>query len=161
MEKMTFLKALTVLGTAYNQEFTNERAIIWYGFFKDEDLTFFQQAIKNLICKSKFMPAISDVKREIAEIKHPSLKLDANEEWNSVLTAIRKYGSYGQIKAMESLNNTTADIVRRIGWDRLCRSERIDFEKRLFISDFESIQNSHREIAQLSNIKRNELTGEL
>lgn len=147
--KEQFTKTLTVLGTAYNQEFTQERVNVWYGMFKDDDMYLFQQAIKNLICKSKFMPTIADVKEEMAKIKYPSLSLNANDEWYEVLMAIRKYGSYGQIEAMKSLNTDTADIVRRIGWDRLCKSERIDIEKRLFVANFESMQNSDRELAIL------------
>ena len=149
MEKVEFVKALTILGTAYNQEFTQEKASVWYGMFKHDNINTFKQAIKNLICKSKFMPSIAEVKEEMVTIDYPSLSLNAEEEWYKVLMAIRKYGSYGQITAMNTFNNYTADIVRRIGWDRLCRSERIDFEKKLFIANFESLQNTDRELALL------------
>lgn len=153
MEKVEFVKALTILGTAYNQEFTQERASVWYGIFKNDDVQTFNQAIRNLICKSKFMPSIAEVKDEMVQLDYPSLSLNAEDEWYKVLTAIRQYGSYGQLEAMKTFNEYTASIVRRIGWDRLCRSERIDFEKKLFISNFESLQNSDREIALLESNK--------
>ena len=149
MDKTEFVKILTILGMAYNQEFTQEKASIWYGMFKNDNINTFKQAIKNLICKSKFMPSIAEVKEEMVAINYPSLSLNAEDEWYKVLMAIRKYGSYGQITAMNTFNNYTADIVRRIGWDRLCRSERIDFEKKLFIANFESLQNTDRELALL------------
>lgn len=153
MDKTEFVKILTILGTAYNQEFTQEKASVWYGMFKNDNINTFKQAIKNLICKSKFMPSIAEVKEEMVAINYPSLSLDAEEEWYKVLVAIRQYGSYGQIKAMNTFNDYTADIVRRIGWDRLCRSERIDFEKKLFIANFESLQNTDRELALLGKNK--------
>ena len=136
MTKEQFLKGITFLTIAYNKEFTEEQVSVWYEFFKDEDYEAFRKAVKRIIPLKQFMPSIAELKQEIATISNPVLQLKADEEWDSVIKAIRKYGSYRQDEAMKSLNPYTRNIVRQIGYMRICQSESIQWERKEFMELF-------------------------
>lgn len=136
MNKEQFTKGITYLAIAYNKEFTQEQINVWYDFFKDEDFENFRKAVKRIIPQKQFMPSIAELKSEIALISNPVLQLNADEEWDNVLKAIRKYGTYRQDEAMKSLNPYTANIVRQVGYTRICSSERIQWERKEFMELF-------------------------
>lgn len=136
MTKEQFLKGITFLTIAYNKEFTEEQVSVWYEFFKDEDYETFRNAVKRIIPKNQFMPSIAELKQEIATISNPVLQLNVDEEWDNVLKAIRRYGSYRQDEAMKSLKPYTANIVRQVGYMRICQSENIQWERKEFMELF-------------------------
>lgn len=136
MNKDQFLKGITFLSVAYNKEFSQEQVNVWYEFFKDENFDNFRMAVKRIIPKKDFMPSIAELKKEITLINNPVLQMDVDTEWDNVLKAIRKYGSYKADEAMKSLNPYTANIVRQIGYRRLCMSEHIQWERKEFIELF-------------------------
>lgn len=150
MTKEQLLKGLKYLGVAYNKEFTQEQASVWFDMFKDDDYKTFSQAVKRLISTNQFMPSIAEIKKEIALLKTPSLQLNAEDEWEAVLSAIRKYGFYKPQEALETLTPLTKHIVKIIGWGRLCSSESIQWERKEFIELFKNKKDNAEEVAMLS-----------
>lgn len=136
MNQKEFVKAMTFLALAYGKEFTQEQIGVWLTFFKNEDLEVFKTAIKRLIEKNKYLPSISEVSSEIAEIKNPMLQLNAEEEFNKVREAVRQFGIYQQRKLLNSLNPYTAEIASQIGLQRICMTEEIQWLKKEFIGEF-------------------------
>ena len=122
MNKEQFTKGITFLAIAYNKEFTEEQVSVWYEFFKDEDYDAFRNAVKRIIPQKQFMPSIAELKEEITTLSNPVLQLNADEEWDAVLKAVRRWGSYREAEAMQSLNPYTANIVRQVGYSRICQS---------------------------------------
>lgn len=149
MNKENFIKALKFLGTAYNKEFTQEQAEVWYKFFVDDDYELFRQAIKNLIAKQDFSPSISQIKKEMAnlQIDIPS----AEDEWQEVLKAVHKFGSYKEQEALDSLKPYTAYITRHIGYRNICMSEDQTWNKKEFIGEYEVMKDKEIEKLQLGN----------
>lgn len=149
MNKENFIKALKFLGTAYNKEFTQEQAEVWYKFFVDDDYELFRQAIKNLIAKQDFSPSISQIKKEMAnlQIDIPS----AEDEWQEVLKAVHKFGSYKEQEALDSLKPYTAYITRHIGYRNICMSEDQTWNKKEFIGEYEVMKDKEIENLQLGN----------
>ena len=141
MTQEQFIKGLKYLGIAYNKEFTQDQATVWYDFFKEEDYEIFRQAVKRIIPQKQFMPSIAELKNEIAMLKTPVLQLNAEEEWDKVLKAVRRYGSYRESEAMESLNAYTRNILRQVGYMRICMSESIQWERKEFIELFNMSQD--------------------
>lgn len=149
MNKENFIKALKFLGTAYNKEFTQEQAEVWYKFFVDDDYELFRQAIKNLIAKQDFSPSIAQIKKEMAnlQIDIPS----AEDEWQEVLKAVHKFGSYKEQEALSSLKPYTAYITRHIGYRNICMSEDQTWNKKEFIGEYEVMKDKEIENLQLGN----------
>lgn len=150
MTKEQFLKGITFLTIAYNKEFTEEQVSVWYEFFRNDDYEVFRNAVKRIIPKNQFMPSIAELKQEIANISNPILQLDIDEEWNNVIQAIRKYGYYRVEEALNSLNEYTRQIVRTIGWYRLCMSENIEWERKTFKELFNNKQDRYEDVLVLS-----------
>lgn len=152
MNKEDFVKAMTFLAIAYNKEFTEEQLSVWYDFFKNEEYEEFKNAIKRIIPKKQFIPSIAELKQELTYIKTPSLQLKADEEWEKVREAIRKYGYYRTDEAMESLNPLTARVVNAIGgFQNLCQSTNTDWSRKNFIDMFEVKQNNIEELEMIDN----------
>lgn len=152
MNKEDFVKAMTFLAIAYNKEFTEEQLSVWYDFFKNEEYEEFKNAIKRIIPKKQFIPSIAELKQELTYIKTPSLQLKADEEWEKVREAIRKYGYYRSNEAIESLNPLTARVVNAIGgFQNLCQSTNTDWSRKNFIDMFEIKQNNIEELEIIDN----------
>lgn len=149
MNKENFIKALKFLGTSYDKEFTQEQAEVWYKFFVDDDYELFRQAIKNSIVKYDFLPSIAQIKKEMAnlQIDIPS----AEDEWQEVLKAVHKFGSYKEQEALDSLKPYTAYITRHIGYRNICMSEDQTWNKKEFIGEYEVMKDKEIENLQLGN----------
>ena len=153
MEKINFIKIMKILSSSYNKDFTSDDLQIWFLQFKNEDFENTYKAVNNLIRKSKFMPSIADILHEIKLLENPDLLLNSDEEFDNVRKAIRRYGSYRTKELMESLKPKTAEVVRRIGLQRICECEqdKIKFIKNEFQEIFENIQNIDYEQKLLGN----------
>lgn len=146
MSKEEFAKAMSFLGLAYDKEFTQEQVGVWYTFFHETDFAAFKQAVTRLISKSKFMPSIAEIKEELVTISNPALQLNASEEWDKVMQAVRRYGYYNAEEAVASLDPYTADIVRKMGgFQAICTSEDGDWTRKNFVRLFDELSGSRRE----------------
>ena len=151
MTKEEFVKAMTYLGIAYNKEFDETQLSVWYDFFKRENYEDFKNAIKRIISKNQYLPSISELKQELAYIRTPLLQLKADEEWDKVKQAIRKYGFYRADEAMKSFNPLTAQVVRSLGgFENICQSTDGDWIRKNFIEIFETKMNNTEEIEKLN-----------
>lgn len=165
MSKKEFLLGMKILQSSYSKDFTEDDLKIWYMQFEKENGLVFQQAIKNIIKTSRFMPSIADILYEMKKIEIPDLTLNYEQEFENVRKAIRQYGSYRQKELMDSLKPKTAETVRRIGLQRICECEqdKLKFIKNEFKEIFENLQDYdyqenlldynpvHDEIRQLTN----------
>ena len=102
----------------------------------------FLKAINNIRNKNKFFPSIADVKEEIAKMKTSNIP-EAEDEWQEVLKAVSRYGSYRQDEAMRSLKPYTAKIAGYIGYTRICMStpEEQVWNKKEFISEYDALKD--------------------
>lgn len=126
-----FTKAMVFLGMSYDKEFTQDKIKVWYEMFKENNINEFKIAIKRLIVSSKYLPSIAEIKSEIALLNHKELQLNPDEEWELVLSAVRKYGKLDNVYFEEITQNT----IRAIGQHRLetIETSQIPFMKKEFI----------------------------
>lgn len=155
MNKEIITKGLALLKYAYPNTFknyTNEDTemmiIVWLKHFKNDDPEKFATAINNLIKKSTYIPSIADVKREIAELTLSFIP-KAEDEWNEVLKLVRKYGSYGEIQALNEMNEYTRYIVKHIGFRNICLAENQTWNKKEFIGEYNELKNKNIENLQI------------
>lgn len=150
MTKEEFFKGMTYLGVAYNKEIPEKQIEIWYEFFANVKYDDFRSAVKRIVQKQNFLPTVADLKRELAKITNPMLQLNAEEEFENVRKAIRTYGSYRIAELMSSLEPYTAEITRRIGIQRICEAEEIQWIKKEFISEFNNGLDRYEDILKQS-----------
>lgn len=135
MTPKDFATSMTFLSQAYDKEFSKEKLAVWYEFFKDDSDSDLTQAIMRLIPKSKFLPAIAELKAEIASMNSHELQLKPEEEWDKVQRAIHRYGIYNAEEAEKSLDPYTRSVVKHMGGIRqLCLLPEDDWPRKNFMN---------------------------
>ena len=140
MKKEDFLKGMTMMGIAYNKEYNQKELEVWYSMLGDYKVEDFSNAIQTLIKTLKRVPTIADITEQIAKEKTSNIPT-AEDEWQEVLYAVRRYGSYREKEALESLKPYTAKIVGYIGYFRICSatSDEQIWNKKNIIEEYNSL----------------------
>ena len=103
MNKEEFVKRLKYLGVAFNHNFTEEEASVYYDFMKGYSLNVFNNSIKQAIEESKFLPKISDLKTYCDQNKE-KVKYDILETMNIK----------GYFKSKEEYDKATMFLENRV-----------------------------------------------
>lgn len=128
---------------------TKEALGLWYEHLKDIDYDTMQTAVKRWVSLNNWSPTIADLRKMSAEIEGGQLK-DWASAWNDVREAIRKYGMYNEEHAMASLDELTREVVRHVGYKRLCLSENIVSDRANFRDIYTDRAELHAREMQLS-----------
>ena len=121
---------------------------VWYEFLKDLDSKVCSVAISKYIMTNKFPPTVADI-RELCTSVVAGDKPLWSDGWDEVMRAMRRYGSYNEVEALESMSEITRQCVRRLGYQNLCRSEEIGVDRANFRMIFEQIANREHEKQKL------------
>ena len=139
MTREEFLAGLKVLTMAYSKDMTQEQTAMWYSFFSFDDFQTFRTAVKKLCVTSRFFPSIADIKATMAETD--LRRIPADEAWNDVQCAIRKYGYYRPDEAMESLTPETQAAVRSLGgFQRICVQDNNEWLRKDFTKIYDEMK---------------------
>ncbi len=111
---------------------------IWYSLLQDIDYMVAQAAIQKYMLTNKFPPTIADIRECATTIKAGEKPL-WSDGWEEVLKAIRKYGSYRESEALESMTEITRKSVQRLGFRNICMSENIMADRANFRMIYEQI----------------------
>jgi hypothetical protein len=110
-------KAVLVLQSAYpGARMTEMTAELYEHLLADLDAEVAQRAIARLVCISKFLPTIAEIRDAAADVALGAAR-SGLEAWGDVLMAIRRTGSYGVPTFTDPL---VAECVRILGWRTLC-----------------------------------------
>lgn len=122
----------------------------WYLMLGDLDFRIANNAVAEHIGISPFPPSISEIRRLSAKMKVDIP--DWGEAWEKVQKAIRRYGSYRETEALESLDETTREAAKRIGFRDLCISdlENLETNRAQFRDIYKAIAQRRTEEHQLS-----------
>ena len=108
---------------AYNKELDKGQLAVWYDFFKGYDPMDVKNAFIQVINEKTYMPTIAEIKEIIAKQNNQELNLKGDIEWEKVIESVRKYGSYNETQALNSLEPITRNIVERIGFKEICMAD--------------------------------------
>ena len=109
---------------------------MWYALMGDLSYDVCAVAIKKYMLTNKFPPTVAEI-RELASNIVNGDPLTWGESWERALAAVRKYGSYNKMEALNSLDPITRKCVESIGYMELCMSENIMVERAHFQKVFE------------------------
>ena len=155
MKKEDFLNTITILATAYGKELEMSQLEIWYSILKDYSIEELNEAVKKLINTCKIFPTVAHIKEEIAKAKLGDIP-EAEEEWRAVINAVHNWGSYREKEALASLKPHTAEIVKHIGYFRICTSTQEEqvWNKKEFIGEYNSLVSKEMNNIQIGNKER-------
>ena len=122
---------------------------IWYKLLMDIPYEVLNVAIQKYMMSNVFPPTIADLRELSSEITMGAPK-DWGDGWEQVLKAIRKFGSYREAEALESMDDITRQCVERLGFRNICMSENIMTERANFRMLYEQIANRQKEDSKLS-----------
>lgn len=152
MTDMEFSKFSMALKTYYPREnlLPNPQSMeLWFAQLQDIPYEVAELALNKWVAVNKWSPSIADIREMAAEITKGQIK-DWGEGWEQVMTAIRKYGSYNQVAAMDSLDDLTRQTVKRLGYMNLCRSENISADRANFRMIYEQLAERTKKENQIS-----------
>lgn len=109
---------------------------MWYALMGDLNYDVCAMAIKKYMLTNKFPPTVAEI-REMATNIVSGDPLTWGESWERALAAVRKYGSYNKLEALNSLDSITRKCVESIGYLELCMSENIMVERAHYQKVFE------------------------
>ena len=156
MNKKEFAILASALRTYYPKEklLPNEQAMeLWFNQLKDIPYQVAETALNKWVATNKWSPSIADIREQAAGITQGEAK-EWGDAWQDVLKAISKYGSYDELKALDSLDEVTRRVVKRLGYRNLCFSEEIQVDRANFRMIYEQeIQKYKKDAALPQSLK--------
>lgn len=142
MDKKEFAIFASALRTYFPREniLPNDQAMtLWYEQLKDIPYNVAEKTLNKWVASNKWSPSIADIREQAINITRGNIK-GWGEAWEDVLRAIRRYGSYKEEEALESLDEVTRRAVKNIGYRNLCLSEEIQIDRANFRMIYENMQ---------------------
>ncbi len=134
-------RILAVVAAAYPRFGIDSSGItlsVWYSMLGDLPYQTVQAAAQRHILENPFPPSIADIRKLAAELQTPPDELvDASDAWGQVLRAIRMYGIYRPQEALDSMAPDVAAVVKAMGWEEICLSDRPDVVRGQFLKLYE------------------------
>lgn len=151
MNKKEFALFASALRTYYPKEniLPNEQALeLWYKQLSDIPYKVAEVTLNKWVATNKWSPSIADIREQATSISLGTPK-DWGDAWQEVIRAISKYGSYREAEALESLDETTRRVVKRLGFKNICMSEEIQVDRANFRMIYEQLQQRDKQDTQL------------
>lgn len=150
MTKQEFMKIAAAINTYYPKDkpFPNaEAAQLWYEEFKELAYEDVAMGLRRHVNVSKWCPTIAELKEAV--VTNVAGSKDWGEAWNECLRVINRYGQYQEEEALEHMNPMTRQIVKRLGYKELCRSDNQMQDRANFRMVFEQVVGNEYERAAL------------
>lgn len=150
MTKQEFSLFASALRTYYSREniLPNPQAMeLWWRQLQDIPYDAAEAILNRWVATNKWSPSIADIREGIAEIQRGGPVPDWGDAWEQAMWAIRRFGSYEEAAALESLPPLTRETVKRMGYRSLCLSEnqiadRANFRQVYEILEKREVENS-------------------
>lgn len=100
---------------------TREAAELWFDALKDLDFNVAMMSVKRHMQTSKWSPTIAEIREGAVGIVTPEGSW--SDGWGQVRKAIGRFGYCNEQKALESMDEITRNVVKRLGWMQICTTE--------------------------------------
>lgn len=151
MDKREFSIFASALRTYYPREklLPNEQAMeLWFNQLQDIPYKVATTTLNKWVAIEKWSPSIADIRHLATEIVNGAPK-DWGDGWEQVEKAIRYYGGYRELEALESLDEVTRQVVKRLGFKNLCQSENLTADRANFRMIYEQMSERKEKDAQI------------
>lgn len=141
MTKAEFSTWSMALKTFYPREplLPNNQAMeLWFRELQDIPFQVAEAALRKWVQTNKWSPSIADIRAMAASVALKEIP-DWGDAWEAACKAIRRFGSYNQKEAMDSLDPLCRKAVERLGFINLCRSENVAADRANFRMVYETL----------------------
>lgn len=151
MSREEFAVFVSAMRTYYGREnlLPNNLAMeLWYAQLQDIPYEVAEASLNKWVATNRFSPSIAEIRQMAAEVTMGEGP-DWGDAWEQVKRAISRFGYNRQEEAMASLDDTTREAVRRVGWYDICMSETPGVERASFRDIYNSLSERKRKEVQL------------
>lgn len=151
MDRKQFAIYASALRTYFPKEniLPNDQAMaLWFKQLQDIPYDVAEIALNKWVAVNKWSPSISEIRQTAIELMSGESK-DWGDAWEEVLKAINNYGSYREEDALNSLDDTTRKVVKRLGFRNICMSENIEADRANFRMIYTNQMERDKQAAQL------------
>ena len=151
MTRKEFATFAMALKTYYPREnlLPNEQAMeLWFKQLEDIPYQVAETGLNKWVALNKWSPSIADIREMASELVNGELP-DWGDAWEEVCKAIRCYGSYRALEALESLSPLARKATERMGFTNLCMSENPSADRANFRMIYENLAEREKKDAQL------------
>lgn len=150
MTKNEFAKLMAFITAAVDKPVARPTVDAYFEMLHDLPYDLAAAAVKKIIATDEYptLPTIGKIRQAAAEISRGHI-LSAPEAWGLVLKAVHEYGYYREGEALASLPAPVADVVRWMGFQTICMSEKISVDRGQFLRMYEVHQKREQEQAVL------------
>lgn len=121
---------------------------LWYQMLADLPYDAASATLSSWITTSKWPPTVADIREGVAKRTMPELP-EWSEAWGSVINAIHRWGMHREAEALESMPEIARETVKRMGWQNICLSEKVEIERATFRDIYAAIAKRKAQDAQL------------
>lgn len=145
MTKLEFATLVVAMQAMYGEDFigTEQALDVWYALLHDLDYQILSKVLQQYMLTNKFKPTVAELLEIYTELVSPTIS-DWREGWKKVSKAIGHYGMYQEKAAMESFDEITREVVKRLGFQNICLSENIVADRARFAEIYQVIQSRKR-----------------
>ena len=130
MNKHETAEILGYLSAAYpNAKVTKETAIVFHDMLKELAQDRVYEAAKEMVRESDFFPSPAQLLKSVAR-SQGLLSPSATVAWQDVLRQVQINGTRS---IPQFAHDTTAEVVKAVGWRDICMSENVDVLRSNFL----------------------------
>ena len=129
---------------------TQEAMTIWYKKLRDIPYEVMSAVVNRWIDTRNAPPTIADLRAEASVVVN-GLPPTWADGWEQVQKAIGRYGYMQREAALASMDEVTAETVRRIGWQQICENENVDALRANFRMVYETMARRLQEDRLISS----------
>lgn len=150
MTRAEFSKLMAFITAAVDKPVARPTIDAYFEMLQDLPYDLAAVAVKKIIATDEYptLPTIGKIRQAAAEIGRGHI-LSAPEAWGLVLKAVHNYGYYREAEALASLPEHVAEVVRWMGFQTICMSEKISVDRGQFLRMYEVHQKREQEQALL------------
>ena len=150
MTRAEFSKLMAFITAAVDKPVARPTLDAYFEMLHDLPYEVATAAVKKIIATDEYptLPTIGKIRQAAAEISRGHI-LSAPEAWGMVLKAVHEYGYYREAEALASLPEHVAEVVRWMGFQTICMSEKISVDRGQFLRMYEVHQKREQEQAVL------------
>ena len=150
MTRIEFSKLMAFVTAAVDKPVARPTIDAYFEMLQDLPYDLAAVAVKKIIATDEYptLPTIGKIRQAAAEISRGRI-LSAPEAWGLAIKAIHRYGYYREAEALASLPGQVAEVVRWMGWQTICMSEKISVDRGQFLRMYEVHQKREQEQAVL------------
>ena len=151
MDPTQFGEFMAIISSAYPQNnlFGVESVRdVWFSLLKDIDGRILKLAATKWVATQKWPPSIAEIRLACLDIQ-TGTDDDWSKKWEQVLNLIGKYGYYRPEDAYSEMDELTKEVVKRIGYGNLCKSENLGIDRASFRDIYLTLAKRKKEDAQM------------